>query len=209
MCIRDRPGAVQSIVTVGRLWRSRLDPTHLATRIGNRVLGGNYTSRINKNLREKNGYTYGAYSRFDCIRETGDWTVSSKIRSDVTGVAVREIMNELDSMSGDQPLTEKEIAVAREALLNTFPAKFESPQQIVASIASIARHNLPKTYLKDFAKQIRDASPDSITQLMKEVCDADQMRTLVVGDRQQVVAQLKEAGFDQIVFLNENGSSTD
>lgn len=205
----DKPGAVQSVVSVGRLWRARNDPSHLATRIGNRVLGGDYTSRINKNLREKNGYTYGAYSEFDHIRETGDWSVSSNVRVDVTAAALSEIMTELESLREDRPLTAEEIRIARTALLNTFPAQFESPQQIAASLSTLARHQLPKNYLRDFAQHLREVDDQDVRRFMSELCSSTELRTLIVGDREQIVPQLENAGFDRLQFLDVNGQPSD
>ena len=92
MYLVDKPGAVQSVIVVGRAWRSRSDDSYLATRIGNRVLGGDFLSRINQNLRERNGYTYGARSGFDYLRSNSRWTVQTSVRSEVTGAAVRNCL---------------------------------------------------------------------------------------------------------------------
>ena len=87
----DKPGAVQSVIVVGRTWRDRKDDSYFATQIGNRVLGGDFLSRINQNLRERNGYTYGARSDFDYQRASSRWTVQTSVRREVTGAALREI----------------------------------------------------------------------------------------------------------------------
>ncbi|MFM7131885.1 MAG: M16 family metallopeptidase, partial [bacterium] len=112
----DETGAVQSVIRVGRRWNSRTDAaTYLPGQVGNYTLGGDFLSRLNQNLRERNGYSYGAGSAFAYIRGGERCAVSTSVRADVTGAALREIFNELDGVAktGKQPLTGDDLGLAR------------------------------------------------------------------------------------------------
>src|SRR5262249_17495300 len=103
--LADKPGAVQSVVRLGRLWVDRNDPRYFATLIGNRVLGGDFLSRLNRNLREEHGYTYGAHSVILYRKAGSVWAVDTDVRADVTAPALKEIVGELDGVSKDRPFT--------------------------------------------------------------------------------------------------------
>ena len=105
----DKPGAVQSVLNVGRLWTDRSDPTYYATLLGNRILGGDFLSRLNQDLREKNGYTYGARSGFRFRRSGSLWNVSTAVRTDATAPASRKSSRELDGLAGAKPISDQEI----------------------------------------------------------------------------------------------------
>ena len=102
----DKPGAVQSVVSVGRRWEEdRKGPRYVATLVGNRILGNDFLSRLNQNLRERNGYTYGAGSSFSYRRTGSVWAVQTSVRADATAPALKEILAELDALAGDRPFT--------------------------------------------------------------------------------------------------------
>jgi zinc protease len=201
----DKPGAVQSTIVVGRTWRGRNDDSYLATRIGNRVLGGDFLSRMNQNLRERNGFTYGAQSGFDYHRASSHWTVQTSVRSEVTGAAMREIISELDAVSGDRPLTEEEVVIARDAESNTFPESFETPGRIAAALAQMAIFRLPDDYFAHFVDRLDATSPAEVAQAMSLLIERQAVVVLVVGDRQVIEPKLKEAGFKTIVFVDTDG----
>lgn len=205
----DKPGAVQSVLSLGRIWRDRRDPGYSATQIGNRVLGGDFLSRLNQNLRERNGYTYGARSGFRYRQDGGEWTVGTNVRADVTGAALKEIMTELKAAGNDRPLSDSEIDIARAAELNTFPSQFESPGQIAEVLASLARYQLPSDYLQGVTQRLRSAENQEIARLLSELANPEAQAVLVVGDRGEVEKQLKDAGFDQLTFLDVDGKPLD
>jgi predicted Zn-dependent peptidase len=201
----DKPGAVQSVIMVGRTWRERLDPAYLATRIGNRILGGDFLSRINQNLRERNGFTYGARSGFDYHRDFSEWTVQTSVRSEVTGAALREILSELQGVASDRPLTESEVLTARDAEGNTFPEAFETPGRIAGALAQMALFQLPDDYFVKFVEQLDQTSPDQVANAMVPLVARDQNLILIVGNRGVVEPNLAEAGFTQIAYLDTDG----
>jgi zinc protease len=205
----DKPGAVQSVLMVGRLWRGRNDPDYFATRIGNRILGGDFLSRLNQNLREEHGYTYGAQALFRYRQHGSDWLVATNVRADATGAAMQEIMSELKAPGSDRPLTESEISIARNAELNTFPAQFESPAQIASSFASLAKYHLPQDYLRGVAQELRAVDGKLASEILAKVANPDELTILIVGDQSLIEPQLRQSGFDPIKYLDADGKPVD
>ena len=201
----DKPGAVQSVIAAGRPWRDRQDASYFASRIGNRILGGDFLSRINQNLRERNGYTYGARSDFDYRRVGSDWNLSTSVRSEVTGAALREIVKELGGVAGDQPLTSREVTVGRDAEMNVFPQAFETPSSIAGSLAQLAAYQLPDDYFDRFVGRLQSVSQEEVVQVMSQVAERKELVMLVVGNREVIEPKLKEAGFSQVTYVDFNG----
>ncbi len=201
----DKPGAVQSMIVVGRTWRDRTDDSYFATEIGNRALGGDFLSRINQNLRERHGYTYGARSAFHYARTGSRWTVQTSVRREVTGAALREIISELDGIRGDRPLTEEEVATARDAELSVFPEAFETPARIARSLAQLAVFQLPDDYYQRHVTRLAATSAQEVTEALAQLADRRAVTILVVGDRQIVEPLLREAGFPRVRYLDTDG----
>ncbi len=201
----DKPGAVQSVIVVGRTWLDRQDPSYFATRIGNRVFGGDFLSRINQNLRQRNGFTYGVQSGFRFYRQGGKWTLTTSVRSEVTGAALKEIVTELEGVREGRPLTADEVNTARSAEISVYPQMFETPSTIASALAQLAIYNLPSDYYQEYLGQLRAASPRDAARSFAQVADVQQIRMLVVGDRQVIEPKLKEAGFDKVEYLDTDG----
>src|SRR5262249_24401157 len=146
----DKPGAAQSVLSVGRRWVERADPRYYATLVGNRILGADFLSRLNRNLREEHGFTYGAGSAFMFPRTGSGWAVQSDVRTDATADALKEVLVELGALVKDKPFTTEEIGVAREAEVRSYPESFESPGGIVGTLEEMAEFHLPPDYLETY-----------------------------------------------------------
>jgi zinc protease len=201
----DKPGAVQSVLSVGRRWVDRHDPRYFATKIGNRVLGGDFLSRLNRNLREERGFTYGAQSFF-LFRRTGSvWALSTAVRTDATVPALKEVVRELDALAGDKPFTGEELAIARGAEARSFPEAFESPDSLSGILSEIAEFGLPPDYLDTYLDQLQAAKSDEIHKAMAEVVDPKDRVVLVVGDRKAIEPKLKTIGFKDVKLITPDG----
>ncbi len=201
----DKPGAVQSVIAVGRTWKGRDDDSYLATRIGNRIFGGDFLSRVNQNLRQRNGFTYGARSVFRFYVHGSNWNLTTSVRAEVTGAALREVFNELRDVGQKRPLTDAEVNVAKSAIMSTFPQSFETPSSIASSLGQLAIYQLPHDYYQTFLDRLQSTNAAATAKAMTELVDPSQIRTLVVGDRKIIVPKLKEAGFDSIEYLDTDG----
>lgn len=207
----DKPGAAQSVIRLGRTWAGRDDPRYFAVELGNRVLGGDFLSRLNQNLRERNGYTYGVGSRVSYPRRGGSWGVSTSVRTDVTGAALREIVNELEGVAagGARPPTAVEIAANRDAEARSWLDALGSPDGLVDLVSDFARHDRPAAEMAEYLSRLRDVPDDAIRAALAELADPKSQRILVVGDRAEAEPQLKQAGFARIKPLTVEGEATD
>ena len=160
---------MQSILNVGRLWVDRSDERDYAALLGNRILGGDFLSRLNQNLREKHGYSYGARSGFRFRRKGSFFTVSTAVRTDATAPALKEVLSELDGLAGTKPLSDAEIALAVGAEVKEYPDEFASPQSIAGALGEMAEYQLPPDYLDTFLDRLQSTKAAEIGKTMAEV----------------------------------------
>jgi zinc protease len=203
----DKPGAVQSVIRIGRPWVKSADPRYYATEIGNHVFGVDFLSRLNKNLREKNGYTYGAGSRFAYRRGGGVWVASASVRGDATAPALKEMIRELDGVSGKDPLKPEEVQLGRDAVSRSFPESFEDPHSIAGILTSIATHGLPDDYMSALLPRIRSANPDEIRATFADLASKEARTILVVGDRKLIEPKLKALGLGEVRVIDADGKA--
>lgn len=192
----DKPGATQSIVEVGRLWKKRGDPSYYATFLGNRILGADFLSRLNQNLRERNGFTYGAGSMVLYRKHDSIWVIQSSVRADVTGAALKEVLLELDGVApdGKTPLTTEEVETARDAEIQSFPEEFEDISHIAGAVERIASYDLPNNYLATVLPSLAGTTEEQVKKSISELVDPSLRTILVVGDRATIEPQLKSLG---------------
>ena len=201
----DKPGAVQSVLAVGRSWVDRAHPSYFATLLGNRILGGDFLSRLNQNLREKNGFTYGAGSTFHFRRSGSTWMVSTQVRTDATAPALKETLGELDALAGGKPFTGEEIATALDAEVRSYPESFDSPGSIGGILEEMARFHLPLDHLDTFLTRLQATTPADVRSRMSEVVAPAERVVFIVGDRKVVEPKLKELGYKTIKVVNYDG----
>ena len=204
--VLDKPGAVQSVIQVGRCWVDRSDPAYFTTLIGNRILGDDFLSRLNQNLREEHGYSYGAGSNFLFRRVGSTWSASSKVRGDATADALKEVIGELDALAGDEPFSDEEIATARDAEARSYPEAFESPAGIAGVLEEMATQKLPLNYVQTYLGNLQTPTGEAINQAMATLVQPAARVILVVGDRAAIEPALKEAGFPSIVPVDNDGN---
>ncbi|WP_165224443.1 M16 family metallopeptidase [Aquisphaera insulae] len=203
----DKPDAVQSIIRVGCHWGDRLDPRYPATLVGNHLTGGDFLSRLNRNLREDHGYTYGAGSAFDFRRGRSVWSAVTSVRADVTAAALGEVVKELDALVGPRPIAEDEFATARWSEARSYPESFESPSGIVSELAEIARFDLPADEFETFLPRLERLSLAQVQKAMADILAPTGRFVLVVGDRKTVEPQLRKAGFTNIRHVTYDGEA--
>jgi predicted Zn-dependent peptidase len=201
----DVPGAVQSVLIVAKPWTHRRADHTVASEIANRIIGGDFLSRLNQNLREKHGYTYGARSGFAYYPDCGEWLARTSVRADVTAAALREMLNELEASVATRTLTDDEIHVARLAELHTFPESFETLHQLSESLADFIAHRLPLNYWQTFRDQLQRIQPDEVRRAARKLLGEGRLLILVVGDRATIEPQLRQAGWQEITWVDADG----
>ncbi len=185
-----RAGAPQTELRIGHVAVARSTPDYHALLVCNMVLGGQFVSRINMNLREDKGYTYGARTSFDFRRGAGPFVLSASVQSDATADAVREAFGELRAIRDERPVTRRELETGRAALTRGYPRNFETAEQISRSAAQLALYDLPDDYFSTFVPKVLAVDEAEVTRVAAEHIDPSRLLTVVVGDRETVGADL-------------------
>jgi zinc protease len=184
--VAPRPGAPQSELRLGHVGVARNSTDYHALVALNLVLGGQFVSRINTNLRERKGYTYGARTSFDFRRGRGPFTLYASVQSDATADAVRESISELQAIRGERPVTAAELELGRAPLTRGYPRGFETSDQIGRAIAQIALYDLPDDYFTTFVPKVMALTPDDLTRAAVAHIDPDRLLAVIVGDRDKM-----------------------
>ena len=192
-----RPGAVQSEIRVGHVGVSRGAEDFFAIEVLNLALGGSFTSRLNLNLREKHGFTYGVRSRFLKRRGPGPFLVSTAVETGVTVDAIREIHREVRVMASSGP-TKEEVDAARSYLAGVFPLKLETTGQLAARVAELIVYGLEPDYYSTYRDRIRGVTVAETTDAAGRRIRPGELCTVVVGDADAVTADLEGGEFGEV-----------
>lgn len=185
-----RPGSVQSEIRVGHVGVERATPDYFPLVVGNLLLGGTFTSRLNLNLREKHGFTYGVRSRFFFRTEPGPFQVSTAVANDVTAPAVREILGEMTRLVEGGP-TEDEVASTRDFAAGVFGLQIETVDQIATRLSQVVVYGLDDGYFHAYRDEIRKVTVESVGHAMARHVRPDEAQVVVVGDADAVVPGLE------------------
>jgi predicted Zn-dependent peptidase len=196
-----RPGAAQSELRVGHVAASRSTPDYPALVLLNTILGGQFVSRLNMNLREDKGYTYGVRTGFDLRRGEGPFVLQTSVGTDVTAPALREAFSEMHGIRGERPVTADELALARSSVALGYPRGFETAQQVARAVAQLALYDLPDSYFEQFVPSLDAVTLDDITAVARRYLDPDRMATIVVGDLEKIGDSLGELGLGELVTV--------
>ena len=191
VAVVSRPAAAQSELRIGHVGPSRATPDYHALLVLNMVLGGQFVSRINMNLRERKGYTYGARTSFDFRRAPGAFVLQASVQSDATADAIQEAIGELRAVRGERPVTRDELETGRAALTRGYPRNFETADQVGRAAVQLALYDLPEDYFTTFVPKVLALGEDDVTRAAAAHLDPDRLLTVVVGDREKVQAPLQ------------------
>ena len=186
LALVHRPGAAQSELRMGHVAVPRSTPDYHALLVLNMVLGGQFVSRVNLNLRENKGYTYGARTAFDFRRGPGPFILQASVQSEVTADAVREALSELRTIRGERPVTRHELELGRAALTRGYPRSFETAEQIARGAAQLALYDLPDDYFTTFVPRVLALTEEDVTAAAARHIDPSRLLTVIVGDREKV-----------------------
>jgi zinc protease len=201
----DKPKAAQSVFTFGEPGPPRSTPDYFALQVMNRLLGGMFQSRLNHDIREVKGYSYGVSSAFAYGRGPGAFRAGGGIVSAKSDSALIGFMTHFKGVQGDMPFTDDEVTVGKESMIQSLPSRFSTVNGIAAAISSIYTLDLPETYFKDYAANINAVSKDDLTRVAKKYIDVDHMNLVIVGDRASIEGPLKATGIAPIQILDVEG----
>jgi zinc protease len=187
----DRPGAPQTELRLGHVGLPRLHPDYFDVVVMNAILGGVFNSRINLNLRERNAFTYGAFSSFEWRRDAGPFVVSTAVATPVTASAIRETIAELDRMRSTMPSVD-ELSLSTSYLDGVFPIRFETTDAIAGALASLRTLRLPNNFYDTYRERVRSVTADDVARAAREHLHLERLQVLAVGDRAQVAPMLAD-----------------
>jgi len=189
--IINKDDASQSELRIGHVGLPRKNPDFFPTLVMNAVLGGLFGSRINLNLREAHGYTYGASSFYDWRRGPGPFVVSTAVQSEVTMPALREILGEIERIRSAK-ITEDELSLARDYLDGVFPIRYETTAAIASALATLVIYGLPADYYDTYRSNIRGVTVDDVLKAARSHLHPAELQTVVVGDAKIIQESLAE-----------------
>ncbi|MGI9077651.1 MAG: M16 family metallopeptidase [Gemmatimonadaceae bacterium] len=185
----DKPGAPQSSFRIGTVGVPRSTDDYFALLVMNTVLGGSFTSRLNNNLRETKGYTYGARSRFDMRRAAGPFTASAEITAAKSDSALIEFMKELRAIQDTVPAAE--LAKAKRLRQLELPALFESTGDIASQLIPVVLYDLPGDYYNGYVQQVERVTQADVQRVARRYVDTGKLAVVIVGDRTMLESSLK------------------
>jgi zinc protease len=202
----DKPGSAQSVVNIGLPGPPRNTPDFFALQVMNTILGGQFQSRLNANIREEKGYSYGVNSGFSYGKGPGAFRAGGAIVGDKTDAALVEFMKEFKGILGEKPITHEEIKTAKESLIQRLPQGFASVSGISNAITSLVTQGLPDDYYQTYAKNISAVTREDLMRVAKRYIDMKNLAIVIVGDRSKIEAPLKATEIAPITYIDIDGN---
>jgi predicted Zn-dependent peptidase len=202
----DKPGAAQSVVNIGLPGPPRGTPDYFPLQVLNTILGGQFQSRLNANIREEKGYSYGVNSSFGYGKGPGAFRTGGSIVSANTDAALIEFMKELKGVNGEKPITDEELKTAKESLIQGLPARFSSVSSISNSITSLTVQGLPDDYYQTYAAKVSAVTKEDLLRVAKKYINMGHLAIVIVGDRSKIEPTLKAINIAPITILDVDGN---
>jgi zinc protease len=195
----DKPGAAQSQIRVGLVGVPRSTPDYFALDVLNTMLGGSFTSRLNQNLREKNGYSYGARSVFDMRRAAGPFFATAGVQTDKTAPALTEFFNELNGIL--KPIPDDELQKSKSYAALSFAREFETTGQLAAKLEEMATYGLPDDVFTKYVPAVQAITSADLARVAKQYLLLDRMAVVIVGDLATIEAPVRAAKLGPVTVV--------
>ena len=196
-----RPRAPQSELRIGQVSVARDTPDYHPLVVANTILGGQFVSRINLNLREDKGLTYGARTAFEFRRRSGPFVLQVSVQTSGTAKAIEESLGEIAGIRGSRPVTAAELALGIAALTRGYARSFETGEQLGRAALQLALYDLPDDYFEAFVPRIERVTAEDVSRVMTRHLDPARLVTLVVGDLDVIGPDLGALGLGEPVVL--------
>ena len=203
--VMDRPGALQSTIFAGHVSPPRANPQEIDQQVLNAVLGGQFVSRLNMNLREDKHWSYGAGSVFFDARGPRPFIVYAPVQTDKTKESVAEIAKELKGIRSDKPVTADELQRAKDGLVLTLAGRWETARAVGGSLGEMVRFGFPDDYYSTYAAKVRTVSLADVAAAAS-VVQPDKLVWVIAGDRAKIEPGLKELGLGAIKAIDADGN---
>jgi zinc protease len=197
--IIDKPEAPQSQIRIGWVGVPRSTADYASLEVLNTVLGGSFTSRLNQNLREKNGYSYGASSQFDMRLSAGPFLAAAGVQTDKTAPALGEFFNELNAML--DPVPAEELTKAKNYVALSFPGEFETTGDLARKLEELVVYGLPDDTFAKFVGSVTGVTAMDLQKLAARYIQPDKMAVVVVGDRKTIEGPIRQLNLGPVNFV--------
>ncbi len=204
--IIDRPGAQQSVIIAGNVAPPRNNPDEIALETMNTILGGQFVSRLNMNLREDKHWSYGAQSLFYGARGQRPFFAAAPVQTDKTKESVVEIEKELSAILKDKPATAEELDMAKDSETLAMPGSIETANSVASDLEQIVRYGLPENYFETYSSKVRALTRQDIATAAERVLHPDKLIWVVVGDRSKIEQGLKDLNYGPVSLLDGDGN---
>jgi zinc protease len=199
--IIDRPGAEQSVIVGGCASLDRGDPDYEAFQTVNTAFGGQFSSRINMNLREDKGYTYGARSQLAAFRAGGLFLITAPVHTEHTAASLAELLAELEGIRGARPLTAAERDDSCNRRTMGFPQRFETWRGTAGQLETLVLNDLPLDSWAAFIPAVADLTADDLAACARRHLEPTRLTWIVVGDRAAIEADLRALGLGEVEVI--------
>lgn len=192
----DKPGAAQTEIRIGRIGVDRLTPDYYPILVMNTILGGSFSSRLNQNLRERNGYSYGAGSGFDFRLSAGPFRAAAAVQTDVTDKALAEFFNELTAIR--ETVGDEELARAKNYLALLYPTNFETISDAAGQLAELVVYGLSDDLFNTYVGKVLAVTGEDVRRVARSYIDPETVAIILVGDRQKIEPGVRALGLGPI-----------
>jgi zinc protease len=194
----DKPETPQTVVRIGRIGVPRTTEDFYAIVVMNTILGGSYTSRLNNNLREQKGYTYGAGSSFSFRPLAGPFAAGASVQTEVTDKALTEFMKELEGILSI--VTDEELIRAKNYVALSYPADFQTVAEIASQLEELVTYKLPDDYFNTYITRILAVTKLDVERVAKKTIDPEKIVVVLVGDREKIEEPVRRLNLGPMEF---------
>jgi zinc protease len=203
--IVDKPGSPQSLILAGHIAPPTGTPDNIAVSTMNDIIGGQFTARVNMNLREDKGWAYGAYTFMPDARGQRMWMVYAPVQTDRTGDSIKELLSEFDGFMSDARATDSELEKSVKNNVNSLPGQFETGNAVLGSMLSNHRFDRDDDYVESLTGKYQSLDLDDVHDAADKVIKANRLTWLIVGDREQIEAELRALELGPVSIMDADG----
>jgi len=202
----DRPGSGQSLILAAQLAPAFNHPDQISLELVNDIFGGNFSSRINMNLREDKHWSYGVRSRLLAAKGERPYFSISPVQTDKTKESLVQLIAEYKNIVGSKPITEAELKDEQSNATLGLPGSFETVQQLSGAYGNILQYGLPDDYYNTFTQKVLSATPDTANEIAKKYIQPGHLVWIVVGDMSKVESGIRELNIGEVHKIDADGN---
>jgi zinc protease len=202
----DRPGSEQSVIIAGHLIGKRNQADDIAVDAMNDILGGAFTSRVNMNLREDKGWSYGADTAIVDTQAQRPFLAIAPVQADQTAASMQEIKREIEEFVGARAATDAEVATSKKRSTLTLPGRWETARAVARDIADLVRFGLPDDYWNDYAELVSGLAVDDVNEVARRLLQPERLTWVIVGDRGAIEADVRALGLGEVRVVDADGN---